>query len=116
VTAGKTLQEAQRLAGEALTLHIAGMAEDGDAIPVPSTLEELVDDPLREGALVTLVRVGDKRVRINITAKKSQVEKIDEFAKNAGLSRSAYMVRSSLARIRQTDSRAKRALSLKKTL
>ena len=33
ITAGKTLDEARRMAAEALAIHIAGMAEDGDAIP-----------------------------------------------------------------------------------
>ena len=32
-TAGKTLDEAPRMAAEALAFHIAGMVEDGDAIP-----------------------------------------------------------------------------------
>jgi predicted RNase H-like HicB family nuclease len=33
VTAGNTLEEARRMAAEALALHIEGMAEDGEAIP-----------------------------------------------------------------------------------
>ena len=33
LTAGKTLEEARNTAAEALALHIAGMVEDGDAIP-----------------------------------------------------------------------------------
>ena len=38
VTAGRSLEEARELAVEALTLHIAGMVEDGEALPEPSTL------------------------------------------------------------------------------
>ena len=49
ITAGKTLEEAHRVAAEALALHIAGMVEDGDAIPDPSTLDALAEDPARRG-------------------------------------------------------------------
>jgi predicted RNase H-like HicB family nuclease len=45
VTAGKSLDEARRMAVEALDLHIRGMVEDGDPIPEPSTLDAVMDDP-----------------------------------------------------------------------
>jgi predicted RNase H-like HicB family nuclease len=38
VTAGRTLEEARRMAAEALAMHIAGMIEDGDVVPDPSNL------------------------------------------------------------------------------
>jgi len=50
VTAGSTLEEARRMAVEALSVHIAGMVEDGDAIPEPSTLDSLHNDPDMKGA------------------------------------------------------------------
>jgi predicted RNase H-like HicB family nuclease len=98
VTAGKTLEEARQMAAEALTLHIKGIIEDGEAIPKPSTLDALANDPAREGAVVFLVHVepNEKRVRINITAQERQIEEIDRLANQAGLTRSAYMVRSAL--------------------
>ena len=45
VTAGKTLDEARRMAVEALSLHIKGMMEDGEPIPEASTLDALANDP-----------------------------------------------------------------------
>src|ERR1700678_189480 len=93
VTAGKTLEEARRIAGEALALHIEGMIEDGEKIPAPATLDSLADDPAMNGAVAFLVSVqppGDKAVRVNIAARESQVEKIDARARRLGLSRSAY--------------------------
>lgn len=101
ITAGRTLQEAHRMAAEALALHIAGMVEDGDGIPEPSTLDALAEDPLREGAVAFLVHVDpetDRTVRINITARETQVEEIDKMAEKVGMTRSAYMVQSSLHR------------------
>lgn len=100
VTAGATLAEAQALAPEALELHIQGMAEDGEAIPEPSSLDDLAGDPLRKDAVCILVSVdppAEPTVRMNITARKSQVEAIDRMANRAGMTRSAFMVQSVLA-------------------
>ena len=99
ITAGKTLDEAHRLAAEALGLHIASMVEDGEAVPAPSTLDALENDPAREGAVAFLVHVApetERTVRINITAREKQLEEIDNLANKAGLTRSAYMVQSAL--------------------
>ena len=98
VTAGKTLEEARRMAVEALSLHIKGMKEDGEAIPEPSTLDALAKDPAMKGAVAFLVNVdvAEKAERFNITARKSQMEEIDRRAKNKGMTRSAYIVASAL--------------------
>jgi predicted RNase H-like HicB family nuclease len=99
VTAGKTLEEARRMAAEALALHIQGMAEDDETIPEPSTLDDVADDPAIKGAVAFLVSIGrDKTVRVNITARESQIEAIDQRAAEAGMTRSAYMVRAAVGR------------------
>ena len=98
VTAGKTLEEARKLAVEALTLHMAGMLEDGDSLPEPSTLDQLAGDPAMQGAVALVVSADapEKTVRINITARESQIEVIDRMAMARGMTRSAYMVQSAL--------------------
>jgi predicted RNase H-like HicB family nuclease len=98
ITAGRSLEEARGMAVEALTLHMAGMLEDGEALPEPSTLDELSDDPAMRGAVAFLVSVEppEKTVRINITARESQIETIDRLARARGMTRSAYMVQSSV--------------------
>ena len=99
ITAGRTLEEARRLAPEALALHIEGMMEDGATIPEPSTLDQLRNDPARHGAVCFLVSAdtaADKSVRVNITARASQIRKIDDLADQAGLTRSAFLVQSAL--------------------
>jgi hypothetical protein len=110
VTAGKTLDEARRMAVEALGLHIEGMMEDGEAIPEPSTLDALVDDPSMKGAIAFLVNVdvADKVARFNITARKSQMEEIDRRAKKEGMTRSAYMVASALTGAKNRPARVGR--------
>jgi predicted RNase H-like HicB family nuclease len=99
VTAGKTLEEARRMAAEALALHIQGMAEDGETIPEPSTIDDVANDPAMKGAVAFLVSVGlEKTVRVNITARESQIEAIDQKAAEAGMTRSAYMVQAAVRR------------------
>ena len=91
------------MAAEALAFHIAGMVEDEEAIPKPATLDSLLNDPARKGAVAFLVRVEpelEKTVRINITARQNQITEIDRLANKAGLTRSAYMVRASLHRVK----------------
>lgn len=98
VTAGSTLEEARRMAAEALALHVAGMREDGESLPDPSTLDELRNDPAMKGAVAFLVAVAEpeKTVRFNITARESQLVEIDSRARAVRLTRSAYMVHRSL--------------------
>ena len=50
ITAGRTLDEASRMAAEALALHIQGMIEDGDAVPEPSKVDDIVADAAKRGA------------------------------------------------------------------
>lgn len=98
VTAGSTLEEARKMAAEALNFHIAGMREDHEPIPAPSTLDQLRNDPARKGAIAFLVtpKAQNRTVRINLTLPERQLDEIDRRARAANLSRSAYMVRNAL--------------------
>jgi uncharacterized protein (DUF1778 family) len=51
-----------------------------------------------KGAVAFLVsaEVPKKTVRINITARDSQIEVIDSLARKAGMTRSSYMVQSAV--------------------
>jgi predicted RNase H-like HicB family nuclease len=104
VTAGSTLEEARRMAAEALAFHVAGMKDDGETVPEPSTLDALRNDPAMRGAVAFLVDVlePEKTVRFNITARESQLAEIDSRARAAKLSRSAYIVHSALKKKAKT--------------
>lgn len=106
VTAGKTLDEARKLAVEALSLHIDGMMEDGDAIPEPSILDALANDPAMKGAVAFLVHIdiAERAERFNITARKSQMAEIDRRAKKEGMTRSAYVVACALMEAKESRS------------
>ena len=95
ITAGATLDEARRMAAEALQLHVAGMIEDGDAIPAPSDLDVVMADPHNHGAIAFLVPLPEpapRTMRINITVPEPDLKAIDEAAARAGMTRSGFLV------------------------
>jgi predicted RNase H-like HicB family nuclease len=55
VTAGFDLDDARRMAEEALSLHLRGMEEDGDPIPTPSSLEAIMADGENRSGVAILV-------------------------------------------------------------
>ena len=96
ITAGKDIDEAKDMAQEALTLHIQGMYEDGEQLPVPARLEEIMSDPDYVNAIAYLVvSVPDAKprtVRVNVTVPETTLKQIDAAAKKRGMSRSAFLV------------------------
>jgi predicted RNase H-like HicB family nuclease len=95
VTAGSTLQEAMAMAQEALAGHIDVMAEDGQAIPEPTTLDAIMVDPENRDGTAVLVQIPDnqsKTVRVNITLPEDVLQQIDTSAESKGLSRSGFIV------------------------
>ena len=96
ITAGNTIDEAKDMAHDALSLHIKGKLEDGETIPVPSKLEDIMDDPDYSNAAAILVvsvsEVKPRSVRVNITVPEDMLRKIDSVAKKRGMSRSSFLV------------------------
>jgi predicted RNase H-like HicB family nuclease len=43
IAVGESREEVERLIGEAITLHLEGMAQDGDPIPAPGTWTTVVE-------------------------------------------------------------------------
>jgi predicted RNase H-like HicB family nuclease len=97
VTAGKTIDEAKDLALEALLFHLEGMQEDGEALPVPSSLEKIIADPENADAVAFLVvsapDTPGKVKRINITMPEEVLRRVDVAAKRRGLTRSSFLTR-----------------------
>ena len=93
VTAGSTLDEARAMAQEALALHLEGLAEDGEAIPEPSSLEAVMTDPVnRDGvAILVMAETKAKIVRVNITLPDDTLRKIDQYAEAHGFTRSGFL-------------------------
>jgi predicted RNase H-like HicB family nuclease len=84
ITAGESLEDARRMAVEAIQLHIAGMIEDGEAIPEPSRLDEIMSDPQHRDAVAVLIDVAIRRpaIRVNVSLPPDLLEAIDRVTDN----------------------------------
>lgn len=101
-SAGDTLNEALRMSQEAIELHIEGLLEDKDAVPIPSSIDEHQSSNEFTGGIWALVDVDlDKLMgpaeRINISVPRFALRKIDAAAAKAGMNRSQFLVRTALS-------------------
>ncbi len=110
ITAGKNIDDAKDMAQEALTLHIQGIIEDGDQLPIPSKLEEIMaDSDFADAAAYLVVEVPDEKprtVRVNITVPEMTLKQIDAAAKRRGMSRSSFLVHAAQNAIQPSQSEA----------
>lgn len=108
VSQGNSLEDALRMAHEALTLHLGSMLEDGDPIPAPSSIEDArakdaqaereQDFTFPAGTLYQFVLADAPKptkeaapVRLSISLKPAIVERIDAMANEMGLTRSGLI-------------------------
>ena len=97
-TAGASLDEALRNVQEAVEAHLHGE----DIAPEPTRLDlwkanrEYRDAYAFALAPVDLSFMNDTTVRVNITARKSELAIVDRAAKRAHMDRSAYLVVSAI--------------------
>lgn len=97
VSHGDDYEGALGAAEEALSLHLEGMAEDGEPFPAPLRLSDMADyqsthtdyAPGVAWALVT-AEAPDAAERVNVYLPKSLLERVDRWASKAGLSRSSF--------------------------
>jgi predicted RNase H-like HicB family nuclease len=94
-TAGLDLDDAHRMAEDALSLHLAGMEDDHTPIPEPSSLESIMADQENRNAVAILVQASQpvpRAVRANITLPEDDLERIDRFAAEHGFTRSGFLL------------------------
>ncbi len=94
ITAGTDLDEARAMAAEALALHLKGMAADGEAIPEPSSLEDIMANvENKDGVAVLIPAPADevKTVRVNVTFPTDVLGEIDQYAEQHGFTRSGFL-------------------------
>ena len=94
VFAGKTMDKALEKAREGLLFHIEGMQADGEALPRPTSLDEIMHDPKNKSATPAAIKViiptGHIK-RINISMDVGLINEIDLAAKLAGRNRSEFL-------------------------
>ncbi len=94
ISAGSTLDEARDMATEALALHIEGLVEDGEAIPEPSSLEDIMSNKENTDGVAVLIAApasGAKSVRVNVTLPSDILDQIDQYAEREGFTRSGFL-------------------------
>ncbi len=101
ITGGESMDEAYREASKALQLHIKGMLEDGEKIPEPTSLDDVMADPDNQDAVPFLVQVPvAKTKRVDITISEVILKDIDAYARKHGMSRSGFFANAALQVIR----------------
>ncbi|RCK36131.1 hypothetical protein TH9_05630 [Thalassospira xiamenensis] len=97
--AGDTVTECFIDAVEALTLHLAGMVEDGEKIPNPTEMDDLeVDDDIQVAdIMLAVVTVPGRKTRINTTLDSAVLAAIDSVTTN----RSAFLEDAAIAELKR---------------
>lgn len=93
VAFGEDFESVAANAEAALSLHLAGMIEDGNNIPEPSRLEDIPADPevSEAGRLLVRAELPGKAVRVNISLEEGLLAAIDAEAKRRDTSRSGFL-------------------------
>src|ERR1700704_3761894 len=79
---------------EALAFHLEGMAQDGEAVPEPSSLEEVMSIAENRDGVAVLIEAPAaevRSVRINITMPADVLDQIDKYAEREGFTRSGFL-------------------------
>ncbi len=94
ITAGTSLDDARAMATEALAFHLEGLSADGEAVPEPSSLEEIMSNAENKDGVAVLVAAPDediKTVRVNVTMPADVLDEIDRYAEREGYTRSGFL-------------------------
>ena len=98
ISAGDSLDEALLNASEALQGHVQMMEADGDHVPSPRSIDDIMKDKSlieeREGAIISavpLVRDRGSTTRINVSLDLGLLEAIDDAARARKQTRSAFL-------------------------
>lgn len=101
-SAGDGLDDALESVREAIDLHVETLIEDGADIPRTGTLTAHQANPDYAGGVWAVVDVPVEKYlgpadKINITVPRMVLNRIDEYAKKHGQSRSGFMVETARA-------------------
>jgi predicted RNase H-like HicB family nuclease len=94
ISSGRALDEAIERGGMALAMHVEGMAEDGEGVPVLRSADDIRRDPAFAedvaSAVIAAVPVDlpGKSVRVQITMDEHLLSALDRSAKARGATRS----------------------------
>lgn len=97
-SAGETMDEALTNAGEALAMHVGGLEADGEPVPLPLPVDDILRDPkfaeAREDAVIAsvpLVRDLGSTTRVNVSFDLGLLHALDSEARHRRQTRSAFI-------------------------
>ena len=104
VSGGATYDEATRQAAVALQFHIDGMIEDGEELPAPSTMDDVIARAEAKGAIpffvVAKVKEKSRAIRFTATMDSALLQAIDEAVDaGAAASRSGFLAEAARLRL-----------------
>lgn len=106
ISAGDSVDSALSGAADALRLHVEGMKQDGERIPLPREVEAIrkaredwIDWNGAVIAFVPLLPPKSAVERVNFTIEEGLLEAIDDAAKDEGLTRSAWIAEAAKTRL-----------------
>ena len=109
VSVGDTVDDAIRHGSEALAFHVEGLAEDGEAIPEPRSIDAIKADPELTGwrrdadlVLIPLLLDRGSSRRVNISLDRGLLEAIDDEARLRRMTRSAFLATAARREIEAT--------------
>lgn len=108
-SAGSTIEEALKNAQEAIACHIEGLMLDGEAVPMPGSIEAHKNNPDYADAIWAVVEVDldkllpDKK-RVNVVLPERVLSLIDSYVEEYNFtSRSAFLSMAALRFIGQVE-------------
>lgn len=95
-SAGDTFDAALDSAVEAIDLHLEGIVEEGNEVPIPRPIAEHRANPdFSDGVWaaieVNIARFDGRAAKINITLPRRLLAKIDHYARTHGETRSGFL-------------------------
>ena len=104
VSGGKTYDDASRQAAIALQFHVEGMIEDGEELPEPSTMDDVIARAEARGAIpffvVAKLKQKTRAVRFTATMDEALLQAIDEAVDaGAASSRSGFLAEAARRRL-----------------
>jgi predicted RNase H-like HicB family nuclease len=104
-SAGEDFDKALDSVKEAIELHIEGLVEAGNEIPVPSSITEHRENPdYADGIWATVdvdvSRFDGRAEKINITLPRRLLHRIDEHVRTHGATRSGFLADAARAAMR----------------
>ena len=104
-SAGDSFEAALESVQEAIDLHLEGITEDGEDIPLPRPIAQHRTHPDYADGIWAMVEVNVARFdgraeKINITLPRRLLAKIDDYARTHGATRSGFLAEAARAAMR----------------